>query len=77
MDINKDILRLIHLEEYKKDPEHRLMLQIVSKLTAINNEAMIANLRLVNDKTVLKEEVQVIVGRICVSILKSAGSNRY
>lgn len=77
MDINKDILRLIHLEEYKKDPEHRLMLQIVSKLTAINNEAMIANLRLVNDKTFLKEEVLVVVGRICVSILKSAGSNRY
>lgn len=75
MDINKDILRLIHLEEYKKDPEHRLMLQIISKLTAINNEAMINNLQLVQDKTVLKEEVQVIAFRISASILRWPSSN--
>lgn len=56
-DINRDILRLLTQQNSPKDHEHRLLLQIITKLTAINNEALLANLQLSQEKALLKEEV--------------------
>jgi hypothetical protein len=36
-DINRDILRLIAHHDNPNDHEHRLLIQIITKLTAINN----------------------------------------
>lgn len=46
------------------DPQHNLLMQIVTRLTTVNNQSMINALELIQEKNVLKEEVAISGCRI-------------
>ena len=56
-DLNRDILKILHGYNEKTDPHFNLLMQIITRLTSVNNQAMLNNIDLIHQKNVLKQEV--------------------
>jgi hypothetical protein len=56
-DLNRDILKILSTYNTRNDPEHHLLLQIITRLTTVNNQAMLNSIELIQEKNILKQEV--------------------
>jgi hypothetical protein len=56
-DLNRDILKLLSAYNSKTDPHFNLLMQIITRLTSVNNQAMLNNIDLIHHKNTLKQEV--------------------
>lgn len=56
-DLNRDILKILSSYTARSDPEHHLLLQIITRLTTVNNQAMLNSIELIQEKNILKQEV--------------------
>ena len=70
-DLNRDILKILHGYNEKTDPHFNLLMQIITRLTSVNNQAMLNNIDLIHQKNVLKQEVPPHPLRTSDSILRS------
>lgn len=64
-DLNRDILKIISGYNHRTDPQHSLLMQIITRLTTVNNQAMLSSIELIQQKNVLKQEVKFAVVRTC------------
>jgi hypothetical protein len=56
-DLNRDILKIVSTHNNRTDPHHTLLMQIITRLTTVNNQAMLNGLELIQEKNILKQEV--------------------
>lgn len=56
-DLNRDILKILSSQATRQDPQHQLYFQIITRLTSVNNQAMINSVELIHEKHVIKQEV--------------------
>jgi hypothetical protein len=63
-DLNRDILKILSSYNHRTDPQHNLLMQIITRLTTVNNQAMLNSLELIQEKNVLKQEVTLTQNRI-------------
>jgi len=75
-DLNRDILKILSSYSHAADPQLHLLMQIITRLTTVNNQAMLSNIELIQQKNVLKKEVIFCSYRICALILSTIGSSR-
>jgi|LakMenE01Jun11ns_1017448.scaffolds.fasta_scaffold8751223_1 hypothetical protein len=52
-----------------KDKQKKLLIQVIHKLTAMSNQAIIANIELLQEKNTLKSEVFIQLERSIDSIM--------
>jgi S-adenosylmethionine:diacylglycerol 3-amino-3-carboxypropyl transferase len=70
-DLNRDILKMLTNYNQNADPHMKVFMQIITRLTTVNNQAMISSIDLIQQKHILKQEVIPLQCRTCVSILLS------
>jgi hypothetical protein len=58
-DLNRDILKILSTYNARADPQHNLLLQIITRLTTVNNQSMLNCIELIQEKNVLKQEVSI------------------
>ena len=63
--LNRDILKIVTSYNPVTDPQRHLLLQIITRLTTVNNQAMLNAIELIHEKNVLKQEVCMVEGRTC------------
>ena len=56
-DLNRDILKILSGYNERLDPHFSLLMQIITRLTSVNNQAMLNNIDLLHHKNILKLEV--------------------
>lgn len=66
-DLNRDILKILSTHNTRTDPQHHLLMQIITRLTTVNNQAMINCLELIQQKNILKQEVPPTAPRTSAS----------
>ena len=66
-DLNRDILRMLSNYSQSADPHMYLLMQIITRLTTVNNQAMLSSIDLIQQKHILKQEVIALQCRTCVS----------
>jgi hypothetical protein len=58
-DLNRDILKILSTYNARADPQHNLLLQIITRLTTVNNQSMLNCIELIQEKNILKQEVSI------------------
>jgi hypothetical protein len=58
-DLNRDILKILSTYNSRADPQHNLLLQIITRLTTVNNQSMLNCIELIQEKNILKQEVSI------------------
>lgn len=53
-DLNRDILKILSSMKNGSDPQHNLLMQIITRLTTVNNQSMLNALELIQEKNVLR-----------------------
>lgn len=54
-DLNRDILKILSTYNARADPQHNLLLQIITRLTTVNNQSMLNCIELIQEKNILKQ----------------------
>lgn len=62
-DLNRDILKILSAYDYRADPQLHLLMQIITRLTTLNNQAMLNGIDYIKQKNILKDEVPIDKGR--------------
>ncbi len=55
--MNRDILKILSDQNKYNNPKNHIFYQIITRLTSINNQAMINTANLIHEKNVIKQEV--------------------
>lgn len=58
-DLNRDVLKILEDQMREKNPKIHLFYQVISRLTGINNQVMLANIELLVDKNKIAAEVEL------------------
>ena len=58
MDLNRDILKVLASQQHEKS--HQLFMNIIDKLTSINNQAMLEAVDILQQKNALRSEVALL-----------------
>jgi hypothetical protein len=58
-DLNRDILKILSTYNARADPQHNLLLQIITRLTTVNNQSMLNCIEIIQEKNILKQEVSI------------------
>lgn len=56
-DLNRDVLRILESQVKEAHPQFQIFYQVISRLTGINNQIMIRNIELIQEKNKLMTEV--------------------
>jgi len=56
-DLNRDVLKILQEHSKTSHPQMQIFYQIITRLTSINNQTMLNNLELLQDKNKLITEV--------------------
>ena len=58
-DLNRDVLKILEQQSKETNPKSLIFYQIISRLTGINNQIMLANIELVQEKNKMFAQVQM------------------
>lgn len=64
-DLNRDVLKILQEHSRETHPQLHIFYQIITRLTSINNQVMISNMELLQEKNRLNTQVYLIQCRTC------------